>query len=114
MKIADERLFRKFDSFKEEVFRKKQPTKPYPPNPLASRFHMLIPISLIAGGLYLTYQQAPSLVDLLLKHHLLTHQQLIAYRTLLKTFTCRVHELKLNPRGYKDSSLPNQLYTTQL
>jgi len=70
-----------------------------PPNPLTPKLHMLLPFTLLAGGLYLAYQQAPSLVDLLLTRHLITHQQLLAYRTLSKTVICRFQEFKLNPKG---------------
>ena len=65
MKIANEQTFQQFDRIKEQMFAHKQ--KEYRQqqkqvkNPISSRFRIVLPLTLIFGGLWLVYQKAPSI-----------------------------------------------------
>ena len=109
MKIANEQTFREFDNFKDNIFRKKKDNhvKKIVPNPLSSKFRLLLPISLIAGGLWLAYKNTRNIRDILLEREIVRYQQLIAFETVRKVMKCRWEELWLNPRGATNPNLAN-------
>lgn len=70
MKIANEATFRQFDKMKEDIFNKKhdqfQANKQVK-NPISSKIRILYPLALMAGGLWLVYNNMTRIRDLLLK-----------------------------------------------
>jgi hypothetical protein len=114
MKIANEQTLRQFDRFSEELFRKKAKTKTPVPNPISGKFRFLMPLALMAGGLYLVHKNTPTIRDLLLEKEIVTYQQLLASQTVLQLLRCRWEEKWLSPRGKVDARLPTELYTTKL
>jgi hypothetical protein len=67
MKIANEQTFQQFDKLKEQMFAHKQKQqqqqqqKKPPPNPISARFRLVLPLTLMMGGLWLVYTKAPSI-----------------------------------------------------
>ena len=67
-------MFRKFDSFKEEVFHRKSQNKKNVPNPISVKFRWVMPLGLIFGGLWLVYKNTPTIKDYLLQKEIITYQ----------------------------------------
>lgn len=117
MKIANEATFRQFDKMKEDIFNKKhdqfQANKQVK-NPISSKIRILYPLALMAGGLWLVYNNIPRIRDVLLKRDIITNQQLLALDTVKTSLKCRWKELLENPKQKIGHKLSNDLYITKL
>ena len=115
MKIANERTFQQFDRFRQDMFRKKtNQLKKDIPNPISVKFRWVMPLALIAGGLWLIKKNMPSIKDIILDREIVTYQQWIVFEVIKKYMRCRWQQLWLNPRGKPDPNLLNQLYLLKL
>ena len=80
MHIANEKTFQKFDQLSQNMFRKKaRHSQNHAPNPISPRFRWVMPIGLIAGGLWMVHKNTPTIKDYLLQKEVFTYQEYLTY-----------------------------------